>query len=97
MAAPRQLLHTEWFDHALQQVAGVARADLILSDELFRLAMYADLVPVLPGCKELRVYQTKEFLRSDGHLVKILIYFVLRENESVELQHIEILEEDMHD
>jgi hypothetical protein len=93
--APRQLVHTEWFDHALQKLGDLPQAESLLSEELYRLAVYADLVPLAPGCRELRLYQTKEFLRRDGHLVRALIYFVLRSDQAVELQHIELIEEDM--
>ena len=67
----------------------------LLAEELYRLALYADLIPLAPGCEELRVYQTKEFLRRDGHVVRILIYFALRSDDTVELQHVEVIEEDM--
>lgn len=77
MPEPRQLVHTEWFDYALQQLGDLPRVESILSEELYRLAMYADLVLLAPGCRELRLYQTKEFLRRDGHLVRALVYFVL--------------------
>jgi hypothetical protein len=43
----------------------------------------------------LRLYQTKEFLRQDGQVVRILIYFALRNDDTVELQHIEVIEEEM--
>jgi hypothetical protein len=92
---PRQLLHTEWFDHALQKLGELPQSESLLSEELYRLAIYADLVPIAPGCRELRLYQTKEFLRRDGHLVRALIFFVLRSDQTVELQHIELIEEDM--
>ncbi|HEY1111846.1 MAG TPA: hypothetical protein VGE76_24535 [Opitutaceae bacterium] len=95
MPTPRQLVHTEWFDFALQRLAELPRADEILSEELYRLALYADLVPLAPDCQELRVYQTKEFLRADGHLLRILIYFALHDNNTVELQHIEVVAEHM--
>ena len=95
MPEPRQLVHTELFDHALQKLGDLPRADSFLSEELYRLATYADLVPHARGCRELRLYQTKEFMRRDGHLVRALIYFVLRGDQSVELQHIEVVEEDM--
>ena len=44
---------------------------------------------------ELRLYQTKDFLRRDGQVVRILIYFALRSDDSVELQHVEVIEEEM--
>jgi hypothetical protein len=92
---PRQLVHTEWFDNALQKLGDLPRVDSLLAEEFYRLALYADLVPLTPGCRALRVYQTQEFLRRDGHLVRILIYFVLRTDGAVELQHIEVIAEDM--
>ena len=95
MPEPRHLVHGEWFDHALQKLGDLPHAESLLSEELYRIAMYADLVPLVPGCRELRLYQTREFLRRDGHLVRALIYFVLRKDQSVELQHIELIEEDM--
>jgi hypothetical protein len=92
---PRQLVHTEWFDYALQKLGHLPRVDSLLAEELYRLATYADLVPLAPGCEELRLYQTKEFLRRDGQVVRILIYFALRSDDTVELQHIEVIEEEM--
>ncbi len=95
MPKPRQLVHTEWFDYAIQKLGGLPRVDSLLAEELYRLSMYADLVPFAPGCEELRLYQTKEFLRRDGQVVRILIYFALRSDETVELQHAEVIEEAM--
>ena len=95
MPQPRQLIHTEWFDYAIQKLGSLPRVDSLLAEELYRLATYADLVPLAPGCEELRLYQTKEFLRQDGQVVRILIYFALRRDETVELQHIEVTEEEM--
>ncbi len=71
------------------------RVDSLLAEELYRLATYADLVPLAPGCGELRLYQTKELLRQDGQVVRILIYFALRSDDTVVLQHIEVIEEAM--
>ena len=69
--------------------------DSLLAEEFYRLATYADLVPLASGCNELRLYQTKEFLHGNGQLVRILIYFVLRSDDVVDLQHIEVIAEDM--
>lgn len=95
MSLPRQLVHSEWFDYALQKLGALPRADALLAEEFYRLAVYADLVPVVPGCDVLRLYQTKEFLRADGQVVRILVYFALRSDDAVELQHIEVIECDM--
>jgi hypothetical protein len=96
MTEPRQLVHSEWFDHALAQLGDSASIEELLAEELYRLALYADLVSLVPGTRHLRVYQTKEFLRKDGHVVRILIYFALRSRgRIVELQHIELIEADM--
>lgn len=69
--------------------------DELLGRELYRLALYADLVPVAAGCDELRIYRTEPFLREDGHLIRVWIYFVLQKDGAVALQHIEAIEEDM--
>ena len=95
MPSPRQLVHTEWFDYALQQLGRLSSVDSLLADELYRLATYADLVPLAPGCRELRLYQTKEFVRSDDQVIRLLFYFVLRRDDTVELQHVEVITEDM--
>jgi hypothetical protein len=96
MAEPRQRVHSEWFDQALTQLGDLPHAEEILADEMYRMSCYAELVPVVPGCRQLRVYQTRELLRSDGQVVRILIYFALRERgRVVELQHIEAVEEEM--
>jgi hypothetical protein len=95
VSQPRQLVHTEWFDHALQKLGHLPRVESLLAEEFYRLALYADLVPLASGCRELRLYQTKELLRPDGQVIRILIYFVVHADDSVELQHIEAIEEDM--
>ena len=95
MSEPRQLIHTEWFDYSLQRLGHLPRVEALLSEEFYRLAIYADLVPLAPACRDLRLYQTKEILRQDGQVVRILIYFVLRPDDSIELQHIEVIEVDM--
>ena len=82
-------------DYAIQKLGDLPSVDRLLAEELYRLAMYADLVPLAPGCHELRLYQTKEFLRRDGHVVRILIYFALRGDDTVELQHAEVIEHEM--
>ena len=95
MPRPGQLVHTEWFDYALQKLGNLPRIESLLAEEFYRLATYAGLVPLAPGCDELRLYQTKEILRRDGQVVRVLIYFALRGDNSVELQHVEVVEEDM--
>lgn len=95
MEVPRQLVHTEWFDHALQSLGTLPHIEEILARDLYRIALYADLVPCLGEESPLRVFQTKEFLREDGQLIRLLIYFVLRPDNAVVLQHIEAVHEDM--
>jgi hypothetical protein len=92
---PRQLVHTEWFDHALLKLGALPRVEGLLAEEFYRLATYADLVPLASGCRALRLYQTKEFVRPNGQVVRLLVYFVLRTDEAVELQHIEVIEDNM--
>ena len=67
--------------------------EAVLAKELYRIACFADLVPLLPGSTTLRVYQTSPLLRDDGAIVRVLIYFVLREDDTVELQHVEAVED----
>lgn len=93
MPAPRRLVHSEWFDHSLQRLGALQDVEAVLAKEFYRLACYADLVPLAPGSKTLRIYQTSRLLREDGGIVRVLIYFVLRENDTVELQHTEAIEE----
>ena len=96
MATPRPLVHSEWFDHALAQLGDLPNIEEVLAEELYRLACFPDLVLLVPGCRRLRVYQTRELLRGDGHVVRILIYFALRDRgRTVELQYIEAVEADM--
>jgi hypothetical protein len=93
---PRQLVHSKWFDHALAQLGDLPQVEAVLAEEMYRLSCYADLVPLVPGCRQLRVYQTRELLRDDGQVIRILIYFALRaRGHVVELQHIEAIADDM--
>jgi hypothetical protein len=91
----RTLIHTAWFDFALQRLGGAERMDEVLGRELYRLSLFAEKVPVIPHHEPLRIYRTSPFVRDDGHLVRLWIYFNLPDESSVELQHIEALEEDM--
>ncbi len=93
MPAPRRLVHAEWFDHSLQRLGDLRDVETILAKEFYRLACYADLVPLAPASTALRIYQTSRLLREDGVIVFVLIYFVLREDGTVELQHAEAIEE----
>jgi hypothetical protein len=92
---PRFLVHTEWFDHALRKFANLPNADELLAKEFYRIACYADLIPCASGNNPLRIYQTAEFLRHDGQVLQFLIYFALRPDNTVELQHIESIDADM--
>ncbi len=93
MPRPRILIHGEWFDYALQRLGNLRDVEDVLAKELYRLACYADLVAAVPGSKNLRIYQTEPLLRDDGQIVRVLIYFLLREDDAVELQHIEAVED----
>jgi hypothetical protein len=96
MPTPRQLIHSEWFDHALAQLGDLPDIEELLAEEFLRIANFADLVPVVPGCRTLRVYQTRELLHGEGYVIRILVYFTLRERgRVVDLQHIEAVEVDM--
>lgn len=95
MAAPRVLIHSALFDYALTKLGDAAEMDERLGRELYRLSLYADLVAVVPGQEALRIYRTDVFVREDGQLIRLWIYFVLRSDNAVELQNIEAVEEDM--
>ncbi len=92
MAEPRQLVHSQWFDHSLQRLGELRDVESVLAKELYRLACYADLVPFAPGSTSLRIYQSASLLRDDGSVVRALIYFVLRKDDTVELLHIETVD-----
>lgn len=94
MPAPKRLIHSEWFDQALQRLGNLRDVEAVLAKEFYRLACYADLVPLASGSAALRIYRTPPLLREDGALVHVLIYFVLRDSDSVELQHVEAIEEE---
>ena len=95
MPAPRSLVHSAWFDFACARLGGAEAVDAMLGRELYRLALYADLVPVVTGHAPLRIYRTDPFLREDGQLVRLWIYFARRPDHAVELQHIEAIGENM--
>ncbi len=66
-----------------------------LGQELYRLSLFTDLVAIAPGHDSLRIYRTDEFSLEDGQLIRLWIYFAIRNDEAVELPHIEVVEEDM--
>lgn len=95
MPARRSLVHSAWFDFACARLGGAQAVDEMLGRELYRLSLYADLVPVVAGHAPLRIYRTAPFLRDDGQLVRLWIYFTLRPDDAVDLQHIEAIDEPM--
>ena len=95
MPAPRTLIHSAWFDFACARLGGAAAVDEMLGRELFRLSLYADLVPMVRSHEPLRIYRTAPFLRDDGQLIRLWIYFALRPDNAVELQNIEAIAENM--
>jgi hypothetical protein len=95
MPTPRTLVHSAWFDFACAQIGETATVDEMLGRELFRLSLYADLVPTVRGHEPLRIYRTTPFVRNSGQLVRLWIYFTLRPDNAVELQHIEAFDENM--
>lgn len=95
MPAARTLVHSAWFDFACARLGGAVAVDEMLGRELLRLPLYADLVPVVPEHTPLRIYRTAPFVRDDGQLIRIWIYFTLRPDDAVELLHIEAIDENM--
>ena len=94
MPKPRRLVHSEWFDYCLQRLGDLRDVETVPAKELYRLACYADLVPLAPGSNKLRIYQTSRLWRDDGEVIRILIFFVLREDDVVELEHAEVIEDE---
>jgi len=90
---PRNLIHSEWFDYALQLLGDNQEIDEVLARDFYRIACYADLVPVINDSSHVRVFRTEPMVREDGQIVRIFVYFVLRDNHSVELQHIEAVDQ----
>ena len=93
MPRPRILIHSEWFDYSLQRLGNLRDVENVLAKELYRLACYANLVTLVPATRALRFYQTARLLREEGAVVRVLIYFVLRADDAVKLQHIEAVKE----
>jgi hypothetical protein len=89
------LVHSAWFDFACARLGGAEAVDVMLGRELYRLSLYADLVSVVPDHAPLRIYRTAPFLHDDGQLVRLWIYFTLRPDNAVELQHVEAINENM--
>lgn len=89
----RTLAHSAWFDLALDRLGGTERMDEIIGRELLRIATYADLVPEAPEHEPLRIYRSLPLLNDDAVLIRLWIYFVLHSDDTVELQHIEAVEE----
>ena len=63
--------------------------DEALKGVYFLLAMRADLYPVLPGCRTLRMISIGRFPRPFGYLPPLRIYFRITEDDLVELAWIE--------
>ena len=89
MPSPRSLIHSEWFDYSLQLLGDIRQIDVVLARDFYRIACYADWVPLIDDRSPVRVFRTEPMLREDGQIVRVFVYFVLRADQSVELQHIE--------
>jgi len=78
VSSPRTLLHSEWFDYALQILGDIQQVEMVLARDFYRIACYADLIPLVDDGSQVRVFRTEPMLREDGQIVRVFIYFVLR-------------------
>lgn len=68
----------------------------MLGRELYRLSLYADLVPTIPEHEPLRIYRLLRLCGMRATRAALdWIYLALRGDDAVELQHVEAVDEDM--
>lgn len=87
------LVETELYLWMLSRLAPVSRMDEILMDLTWAIARLADDLPFVEGSTEIRFIVSKPLLQDDGTVVRLMIRFLSRTANSVELLTIETVPE----
>jgi hypothetical protein len=86
-------VETELYLWMLSRLAPVSRMDEILMDLTWAIARLADDLPFIEGSTEIRFIVTKPLLQDDGTVVRLMIRFLSRSTDCVELLTIESVPE----
>jgi hypothetical protein len=86
-------VETELYLWMLSRLAPVSRMDEILMDLTWAIARLADDLPFIEGSTEIRFIVSKPLLQDDGTVVRLMIRFLSRTADSVELLTIESVPE----
>jgi hypothetical protein len=89
----KTLVETELYLWMLGRLAPVSRMDEILMDLTWAIARLADDLPFVEGSKDIRFILSKPLLQDDGIVVRLMIRFLSRGPDSVELLTIESVPE----
>lgn len=87
------LVETELYLWMLTRLAPVSRMDEVLMDLTWAIARLADDLPFVEGSTEIRFIGSKPLLQDDGTVVRLMIRFLSRSPDSVELLTIESIPE----
>jgi hypothetical protein len=87
------LVETELYLWMLGRLAPVSRMDEILMDLTWAIARLADDLPFVEGSREIRFILSKPLLQDDGTVVRLMIRFLSRSPDAVELLTIESIPE----
>ena len=83
------LVETELYSWMLSRLASIKDIDEILIDLTWAIARLAEDLPFVEGSDRIRFVPSKPLLRDDGTIVRLLIRFLIRDTETVDLLTVE--------
>lgn len=91
---PLALVESELFSWMAGRLAPLQDVDAVILDLTWAIARLAPDLPLVENSNRIRYIVSKPLLQDDGVVVRILIRFLLRNAETVELLTIEALQDE---
>ena len=83
------LRESEFYAWQVAKLGPTERMDDVLAGLLWAIARLADDFPLVPGTAKLRVAESTRFLHDDGTPLRVRIWFVVADENEVELLAVE--------
>jgi hypothetical protein len=87
------LVETELYTWMLSRLAPIRGIDDILIDLTWAVALLADDLPFVEGSRQIRQILSKPLLQDDGTVVRLVIRFLIRDPDQVELLTVEAVQD----
>ena len=85
------LVESELYAWMLSRLAPIREIDEILIDLTWALARLAEDLPFVDGSEQIRYISSKPLLQDDGAVVRLLLRFLVRDEDTVELLTVEAI------